>query len=115
MFQTCNSEENISLYNKGQGEICFTESYFYLPLHFEFQISLQELLLLELDSEASVANLLANCSHSNEKVIPAASPFLWLRAMPSGTSNVYPPVKMFAEDTFANDNLEESLSTAESV
>ena len=82
---------------------------------------LQELLLLELDSEASALNLLANCSHNNNvKVIPTTSPFLWLRSMPAdeafgmtSSSSAIPPV--LTEDILANDNLEELLANAQSV
>ncbi len=82
---------------------------------------LQELLLLELDSEASVLNLLTNCSHNNNvKVIPTASPFLWLRAIPAdegiASSASSPAISsVITEDSLANDNLEELLSNAQSV
>lgn len=78
----------------------------------------KELLLLEFDSELSAVNLLASCSHNNNvKVIPAASPFLWLKAMPSESSasmSARFPLIM-KEDNLANDNLEELLSNAKSI
>ncbi|KAI9553544.1 hypothetical protein GHT06_021462 [Daphnia sinensis] len=78
----------------------------------------KELLLLEFDSELSAVNLLASCSHNNNvKVIPAASPFLWLKAMPSESSASvsarFPPV--IREENLANDNLEDLLSNAKSI
>lgn len=50
-------------------------------------------------------------------MIPAASPFLWLKAMPSESSasmSARFPLIM-NEDNLANDNLEELLSNAKSV
>lgn len=77
---------------------------------------IQELLLLELDSETAVMNLLSSCSHnSNQKVIPSASPFLWLRAMPSEMSTINHSPQVFNENNAAINNLEEFLSTAKSV